>query len=280
MRYDKELQVSLPIDFVASATALECYEICPRRFRHRYIDHLPTAGPDPANESQMRRGNLFHRLILWDDLGLDTSLILDAEIDPDLQAQWTAFRGFRESLTADGVSLQHDQTLSARCAGYQVQARLDAIAIRPGGAVTIYDWKTSRHPNHARLADSPQSKVYPFVVWHVMRNRPGVSLTDPAPISLVYWFPETPDMPLQIDCTPERLSIAAEWLEYALQTIAADAGFEMTHDRATCKTCEYLAHCGVRAEDGATWELDEDYYQLPEVDEDSPFDAVSWLGQG
>ena len=62
--------MSLPDDFVASATALECYASCPRRFRQRYIDHLPSAGPDASMSEQMHRGTLFHRLVLWDDLGL------------------------------------------------------------------------------------------------------------------------------------------------------------------------------------------------------------------
>jgi RecB family exonuclease len=268
--------VSLPDDFVASATSLDVYAVCPRRFRHRYIDRLPAAGPDDDTAGQMQRGNLFHRLVLWHGLGIDTGPILESEDDPDLRAQWDAYLTFRRSLPDNGVTILHDQVLTASCGDYAVQARLDALAFWPDGDVTIFDWKTSANPDHARLKRSSQSKVYPYVAWNVLSRREDLALSDPSQIRLVYWFPQAPDNPLQIACSRQSIELAEHWLSDSLATIASDDSFEMTSDRSICKRCEYLAHCGVTAEDGDGWAFDEDYFILPEADEDLPFDVQPW----
>lgn len=259
----------LPTEFVASATALECYEQCPRRFRYRYLEHVPAAGPPQGVARRMERGEIFHRLVLWDELGLDVSMILDTVDDPELVEQWTTYRQFRATLT--GVELQHDRTLVARCGDNLVQAKLDALAVALDGSVTIYDWKTSPRPHRSRLAESPQSKVYPFVVWNTLSG-----ITSPAQLDLVYWFAAEPDRPLRIDLDEASLAAATDWLSTLLATIGSDDTFEMTTDRVTCSTCEYLAHCGVVPADGDPWELDEDYYESIDG-EDSTLDAAGWL---
>lgn len=267
--------MSLPDDFVASATSLDVYAVCPRRFRHRYIDHLPAAGPDDDTAGQMQRGNLFHRLVLWHGLGIDTGPILESEDDPVLRAEWDAYLLYRSSFSGDEVTIVHDQVLTASCGDVAVQARLDALAFWPDGDVTILDWKTSENPDHARLARSSQSKVYPFVVWNVLSWRDDLALTEPAQIRLIYWFPQEPDTPLQIACSRQSIELAEHWLSDVLVTIASDDSFEMTTDRSVCKRCEYLAHCGVIPEDGDGWDFDEDYFNLPDEDEDLPFDGLS-----
>lgn len=258
----------LPTDFMVSATALECYELCPRRFHYRYLEHAPAAGLPQGVERRMERGQIFHRLVLWNDLGLDVSMILDAVDDPELIEFWDAYCAF--AATLDGLDVQHDRTLVARSGNHPVQAKLDALVVAPDGSVTIYDWKTSARPDRSRLAESPQSKVYPFVVWNALAN-----LTHPAQLSLVYWFAAEPDRPLRIDVDAGKLDAAAGWLTAILTTIETDSEFAMTTDRTICASCEYLAHCGVRPE-GDSWELDEDYYE-PDDDEDASLDPAGGL---
>lgn len=259
----------LPIDFVASATALECYEYCPRRFQHRYLDHLPTAGPDKESAARMERGSLFHRLVLWDDLGLDTSLILDSAADPLLAEQWSAYQSFRETQQHEQAPLQHDVSLTASCGGIPVMAKIDALRIDPAGGVTIYDWKTSEQPNTTSLHGSPQSKVYPYVVWEVLGKQPGTALTQPEQIRFVYWFPSHPGLPHEIQYSSDLLVSGSEWLGDLLATITSDDVFEMTTDRARCQRCAYIAHCGVRPEEGDLPPLDEDYYVPVDTDAES-----------
>ena len=265
----------LPTDFVASATALECYATCPRRFRHRYIDRLPAAGPDETTASRMRRGTLFHRLVVWDDLGLDTSLILQAEDDPGLVEVWASYCQHREALFEGYTRIQHDQVLTARCGSVAVQARLDALAFGPDGGVTIFDWKTGLHPDRPRLSVSPQSKVYPYVVWNTPAVHDGLDDKIHARINLVYWFPDEPQDPLRIQCDTGHIEASSNWLSESLDTIMCDDLFEMTPDRRTCRTCEYLAHCGVRAEAGGEAVLDEDYY-VPFFEEDDSLVDMRW----
>ncbi|MBA2454541.1 MAG: PD-(D/E)XK nuclease family protein [Chloroflexia bacterium] len=268
--------MSLPIDFVASATALKCYEVCARKFQHRYLDHVPTAGPDAESAEQMQRGELFHRLVLWHDLGLDTDVILQTADDPVLETQWAAYRSFGNTLGVDGSRVQHDQSLVARCGGFPVLAKVDALVVDPAGCVTIYDWKTTERPSPARFTDSHQSKVYPYVVWEVLRRRPGVALTDPAQVRLIYWFPSQPEEPLEIPYSPGRLAAGSGWLDGLLSTIASDCEFHMTTDRTRCQKCEYIVHCGVKPEDGDPLELDEDYHRTMELEDDSSFDHAVW----
>lgn len=268
--------MSLPIDFVASATALECYESCPRRFQHRYLLHSPTAGPDPESARRMQRGELFHKLVLWHDLGLDTDVVLHNAGDPVLDEQWAAYESFQQRPGSHAGSMRHDQSLIARCAGYPVLAQVDALRCEPDGRVTIYDWKTSERPDRSRLSDSQQTRIYPYVVWHVLRGRDHPALTDPGQIRLVYWFPSHPGDPFEIAYSSERLAAATDWLEDLLTAMTDDTLFTMTHDRTRCQNCEYIAHCGVRPEDGAVVDPDEDYYRTAGLEDHSSCDHPVW----
>ena len=256
--------MSLPIEFVASATALECYLACPRRFRHRYIDRTPAAGPARSVAEPMRRGDLFHKLVAWDGLGLDTRIILDAENDPELEAIWDAYQAFQSTLLADSSTIMHNVTLSAHCGPVAIEARIDALVTGPDAGVTIYDWKTSPWPNRERLTNSAQSRVYPWVVWHA-----GVLDDSCSEFDLVYWFPGEPDDPLRLSCDHTLISNAADWLTGIIGTISADTRFEMTPYRLRCQTCEYLAHCGVQAERGQAEIPDEDWFFDAPADDDS-----------
>ncbi|HEX2280163.1 MAG TPA: PD-(D/E)XK nuclease family protein [Thermomicrobiales bacterium] len=262
--------MSLPIDFVASATALECYEVCPRRFQHRYLDRVPAAGPDRGVTLRTQRGDIFHKLVVWESLGLDTSVILGTTDDPELPELWDSFQAFHATMRKHGATLRHDRTLTATCGPYSVMARVDTLSTGDAG-VTIYDWKTSARPDRGRLIDSAQSKVYPYVVYETMRD------AAPDSLSLVYWFAADPGNPLRIDFDAGKLDDTSSWLSNLLVTIAADREFSMTEDRRVCTSCEYLAHCGVRAEGDDSWEMDEDYYQPVDDVDDVPVDDEWWL---
>lgn len=260
--------MSLPVEFVASATGLECYLACPRRFRHRYIDRLPAAGTIEDTAGRIRRGDLFHKLVVWDSLGMDIESVLAVENDEQLADLWQSFARFQDVLYADGSTVQHEQVLTARCNGIAVTARLDALVTAPDGTITIYDWKTGSGDSSHRLVNHPQSQVYPWVVQQ---------LRQPPALHLVYWLPDKPDSPLHIACTPGYLRDAGEWLTNQLATIAADQEFPLTTNRRICRTCSYLAHCGVRAtNEGDDFYLDEDFY-TPDPTGNDGFDDPEWM---
>lgn len=258
--------MSLPVEFVASATGLECYLACPRRFRYRYIDRLPPARAGQDDDGHIRRGDLFHKLVVWESLGMDIESVLRVENDDKLADLWDSFTRFQDGLRADGSTVEHEQVLTARCNDIAVTARLDALVTAPDGSITIYDWKTGSGDSSFRLHNHPQSRVYPFVVQE-LRNPPA--------LKLVYWFPDNPDDPLLIDCTPAYLRHASEWLTNQLATINSDREFPLTGHHHICRTCEYLAHCGVHPSDGDDFFLDEDFF-APEPPDDHGLDDPNW----
>lgn len=260
--------MSLPVEFVASATGLECYLACPRRFRHQYLDRLPAARTSEDATGRIRRGDIFHKLVVWDSLGLDIEPVLAVEADNSLAGFWHSFVRFRDDLDADGSIVQHEQVLTARCNGIAVTARLDALVTAQDGSITIYDWKTGAGDNSHRLVNHPQSQVYPWVVQQ---------LRQPPALRLVYWFPDEQDDPLHIECTPGYLRDCEEWLTNQLATIAADREFPLTTNHRICRTCSYLAHCGIRATgEGDDFYLDEDFHTPDPVDTDG-FDDANWM---
>ncbi len=257
----------LPHEFVASATGLECYLSCPRRFRQKYIDRLPASLSDKEAQKRFRRGDLFHKLVVWDSLEMDIAPILAFEEDDSLSAIWECYTRFQETLAANGATVEHEQVLTAHCNGIAVTARLDALVTAPDGSITIYDWKTGSFASSFRLVNHPQSQVYPWVVQQVRK---------PPSLRLVYWFPEQPDEPLHIECTPGYLQDATAWLTDLLTRITGDREFAMTPNRKVCRTCEYLAHCGVTAEAGDDYYLDEDFH-APYPDDHDTYDDPLWM---
>lgn len=192
-------------ELVLSAQAIETYLYCPRRFEQRYLDRIPALDLDIRNNPAVRRGSIFHQLILWDGLGMDVSDIVEVEDDPELRAQWQAFLSARSSLLHAGADIRYEPQFTIRVSDLRVIARIDAVVVQSGGNITIFDWKTSTRQDRNRLMKSPQSRIYPLAVWEWLRRDPALNLTFPEQIQMIYWCPSEPNSPLTIDCSSESL---------------------------------------------------------------------------
>lgn len=129
-----------------------------------FADRLRRPMPSPP-ATAARLGTAFHAWIeqhyrsasLVDDLDLE-GYADDDEATPDLDR---ARRLFLESPWAAATPLEVEVALETVVDGLPVRGRIDAVFPRPGGGVTIVDWKSGAPPSPARLADrSLQLAVY------------------------------------------------------------------------------------------------------------------------
>ncbi len=110
--------MSLPKTFQFSATSLQDYAECPRRFQLRYL--LEVAWPAPEAEpvsEQERYGRLardFHRLAHQHLLGIPAETLSATVYDPDLERWWRAYLAYAAPLS--GASLRPEIGLSTALA--------------------------------------------------------------------------------------------------------------------------------------------------------------------
>jgi hypothetical protein len=161
----------LPKTFQFSATSLQDYVDCARRFQLRYLLQIawpaPSAEPISEQERHAQLARDFHRLVHQHLLGLPAEKLSASVRDPDLERWWRAYLAYVPALS--GSQMMPEIRLSTPLSGYRVLAQYDTIVIdsRPSvgrGESTeavsedrpfllIIDWKTYRQrPSRAWLA--------------------------------------------------------------------------------------------------------------------------------
>ena len=212
--------MSLPKIFQFSASSLQDYVDCPRRFQLRYVLRVSWPAPEvePIDEqerhSQLARD--FHQLVHQHLLGLPIEALSASVQDPDLERWWRAYLAYTPSLAK--LRTIPEVALSTPLAGYRLMAQFDAILVKErapqgeGGAdaadsrspsLFIIDWKTYSHrPSRTWLAQRLQTRVYPLVLVEA-----GASLFDRFPsgtkesfvnpdhVEMRYWLAEYPQAP-------------------------------------------------------------------------------------
>lgn len=271
--------MSLPRIFQFSATSLQDYVDCARRFQLRYV--LQVAWPAPEVEpiaEQEHHGRLardFHRLVHQHLLGLPTDTLSAAVADPDLERWWQAYLAFVPTFAK--AQVMPELSLSIPLAGYRVMAQYDAIVVRDqqlavgggGPGILIVDWKTYRQrPSRAWLGRRLQTRVYPVVLLQA-----GEALTDWPPLAnlerpieaenleMCYWLAEYPDAPESFSYHVAALQADLDYLIGLIAQIAGQIGgggpgtgsgpvstreeaWPLTTDVHHCRFCNYRSLCG------------------------------------
>jgi hypothetical protein len=249
--------MSLSKTFQFSATSLQDYAECPRRFQLRYL--LEVAWPAPEAEpvgEQERYGRLardFHRLAHQHLLGIPAETLSAMVYDADLERWWRAYLAYAATLSGAGVTPEIG--LSTALAGYRLVAQYDAIVVGQAGDPTrflIVDWKTYRQrPTRTWLAERLQTRVYPLVLVQAGAPLNGGDAIQPGQIEMRYWLAEYPT-------SPETFSYDGPAyqsdLDYATNLIAEIAGraasqggradvWPLTDDVRRCRFCNYRSLC-------------------------------------
>jgi len=249
--------MSLSKTFQFSATNLQDYAECARRFQLRYLLEVawpaPEAEPVGEQERQSRLGRDFHRLVHQHLLGLPAESLSATIYDPDLERWWRAYLTY--AATLNGASALPEIGLSTALAGYRLVAQYDAIVVGQAAdphRFLIVDWKTYRQrPTRAWLAGRLQTRVYPLVLAQAGAPLNGGDPIRPDQIEMRYWLAEYPTAPetFAYDEPAYRSD-----LDYATALITEIAGravsqggradvWPLTDDVRRCRFCNYRSLC-------------------------------------
>ena len=241
----------MPLDFTFSASSLQDYLDCPRRFQLRYLLRIvwPAAEAEPLEEAQAHRerGERFHRLVQGHAMGVAPQP--ESLKDPELARWWEAFLTHRPKFP--GATWFHEAGLSIPLDDYRLVARYDAVAVEPDGPAHILDWKTYlRRPGRDQLRRRAQTRVYPLVLARAGASLCGGKAPRPEAVAMIYWFTAAPEH-------PERFAYDQMLLEedeaYVRALVAEVVGrkeetWPLTEERRRCDYCVYRSLCdrGVR----------------------------------
>jgi hypothetical protein len=206
--------MSLPKTFQFSATTLQDYVDCPRRFQLRYLLQVawpaPKAEPISEQERHAQLADDFHRLVHQHLLGLPAEKLSASVQDPGLERWWRAYLEYVPALGR--AQVMPEIRLSMPLSGYRILAQYDAIVMDYQRSVghesstravsndwpflLIIDWKTYRQrPSRTWLARRLQSRVYPVVLVEAGASLVGRGRVEPDAVEMCYWLTEYPHDP-------------------------------------------------------------------------------------
>jgi CRISPR/Cas system-associated exonuclease Cas4 (RecB family) len=250
----------LPADFAFSQSSLQDYVDCPRRFYLKHVQRQswPALEAEPVLEHEiyLREGAEFHRLLHRHALGMPESDLAPLASSGRLEAWWNSYL---ERGPSGLPELRYPEVeLGTMVAEHALLAKYDLVALQAGRRVVIVDWKTSRsRTTERRLAESLQTRVYPFLMVRSGRDLGMDEDVLPEQVEMVYWFSNYPDLTQHFSYSEEQYDSDNGYLTTLIEEIARShpADFFLTPDDRHCRYCRYRSLCGRGIKAGR---LDED----------------------
>lgn len=274
--------MALPAGFQFSASSLQDYVDCPRRFQLRYLLNVAWPAPqvEPMLESEQyaRLGRDFHRLAHQYTLGIPKEAISAGITDEALARWWESYLAFVSRLPAG--SRHPEAGLSAPLSGHRLLAQYDLLIIPQNGeGLLIVDWKTyRRRPERRWLGGRLQTQVYRY-----LGSRAGGRLSDARPIApeqveMIYWFANFPNSPERFPYSAAEQAADRERLSGLIEEIERrrEETWTQTADERRCLYCDYRSLCERGTQPGQ-WDEAEEGFE-PE-DEDRGLDLDFDFGQ-
>lgn len=269
--------MSLSADFAFTQGSLQDYADCARRFELRYIQRLRYPAPEVNQileyEARIRQGNRFHKLAEQHSNGIPAELLKRSLADePELARWWDdALAGGLRDLPPQ----RHAEiTLQTPLGGQRLVAKYDLLALQPGGAAVIVDWKTGESvPAPKALERRLQTVVYRYVLACSGAHMYGGRIP-PERIRMDYVYVAQGAQRISFAYSAAQLAADEAWLLALAEAIGAAAAFPLTEDERRCKFCTYRALCE-RGEAGDLQDLEFD--EAEETDEalDLNFDQIA-----
>jgi CRISPR/Cas system-associated exonuclease Cas4 (RecB family) len=246
------MTITLPPAFTFSATGLQDFSDCPRRFQLRYLLEqdwpAPAAQPIGEAEQTVELGRRFHLLMQRYWLGLPVP-----HIDPALAPWWEAFQAHPPA-DLPGIARRPEVSATALVEGQRLTATFDLLAHAPDGEAAIVDWKTSRRPPRHILDRRLQTILYPLVLVEAAPRLLGHSLK-PEAVRLIYWFAAPPDSGVVevFRYSTARYEEDRRYLHALFQRLRSLTVDEwpLTANEKLCRLCQYRSLCNRGREAGA-----------------------------
>lgn len=238
--------MKLSADFAFTQGSLGDFADCARRFELRYIRRLRYPAPEVNQvlefERRMRQGNRFHKLAQQHINGTPADLLgRSLDDDPDLGRWWGSYcEGGLDDLPPQR---QAEITLQTPLGGQRLVAKYDLLALAPGGAAVIVDWKTGeRLPARQALERRLQTVVYRYVLAQAGAHLYGGPIP-PERIRMDYVFVAQGAQRVSFEYSAAQLVADEARLLEMVRAIGAAAEFPLTEDERRCRFCTYRAFC-------------------------------------
>lgn len=262
-----------------SQSALGTYQVCPLRFRYRYVENLYWStlwGSSPEERSGVERGQAFHLLARRYYSGLVPAIWPDEVDPPELAFLLRLLQGFLPYEPEKGAYYpEHELRLSRPAGGLRLMAKYDLLLVDKNGLATIYDWKTERRfPRRDYLLNHIQTKVYRYMLVAAGGSYSPRGRFLPEEVTLVYWNPGYPERWERFEYTTDQFRRDEQILQQLIARIlqTPSEGFLATPDQRVCRHCEYSPVCHgkkpeslVRAEEEWLFEEGLSWDRLPEL---------------
>jgi CRISPR/Cas system-associated exonuclease Cas4 (RecB family) len=244
--------VILQNEFVFSASSLQDFMDCPRRFYLRYGLGLawPQVVTVPAQEREQHllAGTAFHRMVQQHLAGVPAGRLdrFAREGGGRLAGWWEAYLNSRLAERLTGRRYV-EFSLSTPFCGRRLMAKYDLLVVGEDGGLTIVDWKTSlRKPRRENLLAQAQTRVYRYVLAQAGGPLWGGKLVEASAVRMIYWFAEFPEELEVLEYDAERCQADGETLCRAAEEIEGRKrmeDFEETARGESCKMCNYSSYC-------------------------------------
>jgi len=271
--------VSLSADFAFTQGSLQDYADCARRFELRFIRRMRYPALETQQplhfEKRTRRGARFHKLVQQHLLGVPAeALTTSLADDEDLAGWWRSY--LARGLSGLPVQRFSEITLQTHLAGRRLVAKYDLLALEPGGAAVIVDWKTgARVPAKAYLAGRMQTVVYRYVLAQAGAHLYAGESIPPERIRMDYVYVAGGGERLSFPYSSTQLGEDEALLSEIIAAIDRAEVFPLTDEERRCRFCSYRSLCD-RGGAGRLEDFDLDEYE--EDDEEAfalEFDQIA-----
>jgi RecB family exonuclease len=223
------------------------YADCARRFELRFIKRLryPALEVQDALQYEMRtrQGARFHKMVQQHLLGVPAEALTASLADREELARW--WENYRaHGLTDLPAQRLSEITLQTHLAGRRLVAKYDLLALEPGGAAVIVDWKTgARVPSQASLRGRMQTIVYRYVLAQAGAHLYAGEPIPPERIRMDYVYVASDGERHSLAYSGAQLREDETLLAGMIAAIDAADEFPLTDELRRCRFCSYRSLC-------------------------------------
>ena len=221
--------------YSTSYSALNSFQACPRHYRHRYIDHLPTR-PNPSRQM----GSTMHRILAaaGGDIG-DILIEDDDHLDGDLQSaladQPELLDRFGKSRWGQRPATHVELEFNLAINNHVVRGSIDRVDRLEDGTLEIVDFKTGKYRPHQELRADLQLPIYALAAAELLGAQP-----EQIRASLYYLGS---DREWTLDWSMEHAAEARRQVAELLDEMTTST-FAKTDDLSRCRHCDFAHVCG------------------------------------